>query len=347
MLQVMADTRRNLSRLIGEEQSVIRHYARLGVWPHKRVNMFVFEDLQPLVSQIKSATALPSVVAEDIDQRPMVNIYDTSDLTECAVFVNRRVLKQDGVCRDKVALRALLAHEHGHPLSENATVRAARDLSVDIEMENPASGAAVGRILQLLAHRLCLHAPQEVFANEVAIRAGFGDALFHLDRGAVEKACLGLSKRPLLVQSLGKQARQGKLSADQAAALLLVGDLQAYLVFALETAPFLRAGDRDHAQALEVALADGVWGHLDPAAMRLYEKLRDHYLRLRVDFAPAEMKGWAGEVLAFLADAVREKNLRIRFDLVRAHRRREPSGQPRPKPAAPRQRSLGHDGSAP
>ncbi len=47
-LQVMADTRRNLSGLIEEEQSVIRHYARLGVWPHKRVNMFVFEDLQPL-----------------------------------------------------------------------------------------------------------------------------------------------------------------------------------------------------------------------------------------------------------------------------------------------------------
>jgi hypothetical protein len=331
-LQVMADTQRNLSGLIEEEQSVIRHYTRLGVWPHKRVNMFIFEDLQPLVAQIKSATALPSVVADDIDQRPMVNIYDSSDLAECAVFVNRRVLKQDGVCRDQVALRALLAHEHGHPLSENATVRAARDLTVEIKVEDRASGTAIGRILQLLAHRLCLYAPQEVFANEIAIRAGFGDALFHLDRGAVEKACLGVSKRQILAESLGKQAGQGKLSADQAAALLLVGDLQAHLVFALETAPFLRAGDRDHAQALEVALADGVWGHLDPAAMRLYEKLRDHYLRLRVDFAPAEMKAWAGEALVFLSDAVREKNLRIRFHLVRAQRRREPSVQPRPKP---------------
>jgi hypothetical protein len=32
---------------------------------------------------------------------------------------------------------------------------------------------------------------------------------------------------------------------------------------------------------------------------------------------------------------------------VRARPRRAPSGQPRPKPAAPRQRSLGHNGSAP
>lgn len=344
-LQVMADTRRNLSRLIEEEQSVIRHYARLGVWPHKRVNMFVFEDLQPLVAQIKSATALPSVVADDIDQRPMVNIYDTSDLSECAVFVNRRALKQDGICRDQVALRALLAHEHGHPLSENATVRAARDLSVNIEMEDRASGAAVGRILQLLAHRLCLSAPQEVFANEVSIRAGFGDALFHLDRGAVEKAVLGVSKRQILVQSLGKQAEQGKLSAAQAAALLLVGDLQAHLVFALETAPFLRAGERDHAQALDAALADGVWRHLDPAVVRLYETFRDHYLRLTVDLSAAEVKAWAGEALVFLADAVREKNLRVRFALVRARRRREPSA--RAQPAEPREHPLGHESGRP
>jgi hypothetical protein len=224
-------------------------------------------------------------------------------------------------------------------------VRAARDLSVDVEMEDRASGAAVGRILQLLAHRLCLSSPQEVFANEVAIRAGFGDALFHLDRGAIEKACLGVKKRQILVRSLGKQAEQGKLSAAQAAALLLVGDLQAHLAFALETAPFLRAGDRDHAQVLDAALADGVWGHLDPAVVRLYEKLRDHCLRLRVDWTAAEMKAWAGAALVFLADTVRDKNLRVRFALVRARPRRDRSA--RAQPAEPREHPLGHESGRP
>ena len=53
------DLQRDLDRLIREEQSVIRHYIKLGNWPHKRVNMFVFENLQPLVAQIKSTTELP------------------------------------------------------------------------------------------------------------------------------------------------------------------------------------------------------------------------------------------------------------------------------------------------
>ena len=35
-LQVMADLQRDLDRLIHEEKSVIRHYVRLGNWPHKR-----------------------------------------------------------------------------------------------------------------------------------------------------------------------------------------------------------------------------------------------------------------------------------------------------------------------
>ncbi len=69
-LQVIADTQRNLDCLIREEESVIRHYSRLGTWPHSSVNMFVVENLQPLVAQIKSAAPLSSVVADDIDRRP-------------------------------------------------------------------------------------------------------------------------------------------------------------------------------------------------------------------------------------------------------------------------------------
>ncbi len=318
-LQVMADAQRNLGRLIAEEESVIRHYGRLGHWPHKRVNMFVLEDLRPLVTQIKNTVAVSSIVAEDVDNRPMVNVYDAADLSECAVFVNRRALKEAGVWDDKVALRALLAHEHGHPLAENATVHAARALALEISCESPAQ-AAIGDILQLLAVRLCLHAPQEVFANEIAIRAGFGEALLHLDMGVVEKARLGFGQRPTLVQNLDQQTREGKLGANQAAALLLVGDLQGHLVFALETAAFLRAGERAQAEALEAALARDVWRELDPGALRLYEQLRDHYLRLRFDLTPAETRAWADEALAFLAETLREKNLSVRVDLARTRR---------------------------
>ncbi len=346
-LQVMADLQRDLDRLIHEEQSVIRHYIRLGNWPHKRVNMFVLENLQPLVAQIKGATELSSVIANDIDRRPMVNVYDAADLTECAVFVNRGALERDGVWPDDVALRALLAHEHGHPLAENETVQAARELSVEVIMESRAPTAAVGQILYLLADRLCVHAPQEVFANEMAIRAGFGDALFHLDKDVIDKARLSVSRRPSLVQGLEQQATEQKLSADQAAALLLVGDLQAHLPFALEIAPFLRAGYRQRAQTLEAALIEGVLSHLDPAALPLYEKMRDHYLQLRTDLTSAEIKAWSSEALGFLADALRERHLRVRFALVRAHCGGEPRRRARAARASMVHSSIEHDGGLP
>ena len=99
-LQVIADTQRNLDRLIREEGEVIRDYVRLGTWPHSSVNMFVVENLQPLVAQIKSAALLSSVVADDIDRRPMVNVYDAADLSECTVFVNRGALERDGIWND-------------------------------------------------------------------------------------------------------------------------------------------------------------------------------------------------------------------------------------------------------
>ncbi len=346
-LQVMADAQQGLDRLIEEEQSVIRHYVRVGTWPHKCVNMFVLEDLQPLASQIKRATALSSVIVEDIDRRPMVNVYDTADLSECAVFVNRKLLEQDGAWSDGLSLRALLAHEHGHPLAENKTVRAARALSVEISDPAPPQETAIAPILQLLADRLCVHAPQEVFANEIAIRAGFGEALFHLDRDAVEKARLGVSKRPLLVESLGRQVTDGKLSADQAAAFLFVGDLQAHLGFALETAPFLRAGHAQQAQALEAALAQGVWGHLDLAVKRLYEVLRDHYRGLTPDLTPAQTEAWAGEAVALLVDALRQKNLRVRLNVVRTRNAPKRSGRSKLEPAAGCNGVLDTDGGSP
>lgn len=345
-LQVMADLQLDLDRLIHEEQSVIRHYVQLGNWPHKQVNMFVLENLQPLVAQIKGATELSSVIANDIDRRPMVNVYDSADLTECAVFVNRGALERDGVWQDDVAIRALLAHEHGHPLAENETVRRARELSVEVVVESRTSKAAVGEILHLLADRLCVHAPQEVFANEIAIRASFGSALFHLDRGVIDKAKLGVSRRPALAQGLKQQVLERKLSAEQAAALLLVGDLQAHLPFALETAPFLRAGRKQEAEALEARLIEGVLAHLDPAVPPLYDKIRDHCLRLKVDFTAAEMMAWSSEALGFLADALQLRHLPVRFELVCARSGGEPRRRSRMERPSADYRPAVHGGES-
>jgi hypothetical protein len=147
--------------------------------------------------------------------------------------------------------------------------------------------------------------------------------LFHLDRGVIGKARLGVRKRPSLVQGLKQQVLDRNLSADQAAALLLVGDLQAHLPFALETAPFLRAARKQQAEALEAALTEDVLSHLDSAAPPLYEKIRDHCLRLKTDFTSAEMMAWSNEALGFLADALGQRNLRVRFELARAGPRGE------------------------
>lgn len=344
-LQVMADRQRDLDRLIHEEEAVIRHYARLGSWPHESVNLFVLEDLRPLVAQIKGAAVAASVVADDIDRRPMVIIYDVAALTECTIFVNRGALERDGSWKDGGALRALLAHEHAHPLAENRTVHAARTLSIATGGADGADRAAVEPILHLLADRLCLHAPQEVFANEIAMRAGFADALLHLDRDAVEKACAGVGTRSALVQGLDAQVAGGKLSAGQAAALLLVGDLQAHLVFAMETAAFLRVGRQHEAAVLEARLDEGVWAFLDPVARRLYMALRDHYCGLQTDFGPAAMKAWAERAAALLVDALSEKSLSIRLDIVRAPADGKHNGRPA-HPKAEADKVL-HRGSLP
>jgi hypothetical protein len=299
------------------------------------------------VAQIKAAALLSSVVADDIDRRPMVNIYDAADLAECTVFVNRHVLEKEGIWNDAISLRALLAHEHGHPLAENETVGAAREFSVEVAAESRTPTTAILGVLHLLADRLCVHSPQEVFANEIAIRAGFGDALFHLDKGVVEKARLGVAKRASLVRDLEKQTKDGKLTAVQVAALLLVGDLQAYLGFALETAPFLRAEHRQQAQALEAALSKGVLCHLDPAVPRLYEKFRDHYLQLRTDFTPAEMKVWSSEALGFLADAIQQRHLPLVFSLVRTRSAAKPRRPSRIERSSIVHGSIAHDGGSP
>ncbi len=316
-LKIMAGAGENLSRLVREEEAVIRNYARQVKWPHKSVTMFVCDDFQLHVSEIEEAT-MTSLAADDIDHRPIINVYSGTELADCMVFINRLVLEREGIWDDPVALRALLAHEHGHALAENETVHAARSLSVQVITECEQKNKAVIGMLRLLANHLCVRAPHEVFAREIAIRAGFGDSLLHLNRTAVERASLRVSKRKSLALGLDKQVADSKLSAAERLALLLVGDLHALSESALETAPLLRAKHRQAAEALETALISGVLSHLDPAALGLYRNFRDHYLQLRPDLPPEETQHWCITALDLLRETLRETDLRVRLMLVRA-----------------------------
>lgn len=258
----------------------------------------------------------------------MVIIYDAGSLAECTIFINRGVLQADGTWNDRRALRALLAHEHAHPLAENEAVRAARSLAVEAEGGGP-YWAALQPIVLLLADRLFVHAVQEVFANEIAIAAGFAEVLFHLDQGTVERARVGIQRRPTLVEELERQVAEGTLDEDALGAVLLVGDLQAYLLFALETAPFIRTGHQREAEAIEARLAETVWPSLDPLVQGLYATLRDHYCRLKADLGPAGVAEWAEGVLSHFASALASRNLDVAFNLVPAG-----SGRSRGRPAA-------------
>lgn len=52
-LIVVVDDESGVERLITAEQRVARVYAAHGMWPHARVNLFVFETLQPLIDQLR------------------------------------------------------------------------------------------------------------------------------------------------------------------------------------------------------------------------------------------------------------------------------------------------------
>jgi hypothetical protein len=201
-------------------------------------------------------------------------------------------------------------------LAREFTVEVRNDRE-EVSVQSSTSKAAVGTVLHILADRVCVHAVQEVFANEVTIRAGFADALYHLDLGIIDKARQGSSNRSSLAQSLDRQVRQKKLSAERAAALLLIGDLQAHLPLALETAPFLRAGVRRQAEGLEAALVESVWSELDPTVQDLYRKFRDHYLLLTPAMSANELESWSKAALDFLADALRDRNMPVCFALAR------------------------------
>jgi len=333
-LRVVADVEDGVMPVIQVEEEVIRRYVEQQLWSHRWLTLFILEDLQPLTHQLPTEADLPPGGVAAMNDLPLVNLYDLADPTSCHVFVNRLVMVKEGYWGDLLAIRGLLAHEHAHPSAENGTTRASRRLDLDLELQSgpfafskqPPNALSlsladnVHRQLAILAQKVCLYAPREIFANQVTIAGGFGDALLHLDRRNVTNASRSVAGRDKLRQQLQEEILRGNLTLAESALLLLIGDLKGYLEFALETAPFYRTGRESDARELEAVLETQVFPLLEPQVAPAYLALRDHYIALDAKLTPSELMAWGNRVLEILEETLAEKGLVMRHRLHRAGR---------------------------
>jgi hypothetical protein len=323
-LRIVADVEDGVLALSQVEEAVIRGYARQTRWPHRWVTLFILEDLQPLVRQLRGRTnhsslspsehAIPAETAAFVSARPVINVYDLADLTTCNVFVNRKAMVSHGYWKDPLALQGLLAHEHAHPLAENETTRASRQVGIQIEEDENVRFKAI-QVLCGLAEELCLSGPRELFTNEMTIRNDFSKALFHLNMQNVESARRNLTGRGQLVGQLQQEVATGDMSGAAADLLLLLGDLKVYLPLAFEIAPFYRAGRAVEARDLETALETAIFSQLDPLAVEAFSALKRLYMDLKDDLRPQALITWSDEVFSILARVLAEKGLPLRYRL--------------------------------
>ena len=128
-LRVVADVEEGVIPIVEIEEAVIRQYVQWvqPPWPHRSVNLFVLEDLQPLVHQLQQPPATGAFQPTETGDEtipalwwdvPVVNVYDLADLTTCNVFVNRQVMVREGYWDDALAIQGLLAHEHEWELGQ-------------------------------------------------------------------------------------------------------------------------------------------------------------------------------------------------------------------------------------
>ena len=336
-LRVIADVEAGVISVIQVEEEVIREYRRRIDWPHRWVTLFVMQDLHPLVQQLQQTSSMLPGKADVLANRPVVNVYDLADPARCQIFMNWAVMCKEGYQEDRLAIRGLLAHEHAHPLAEGETTQASREIEISLSMEHrhtllcdarDGSGEqmecrqwkadrreAIFSIVSQLAHKLCLYASRELFANELTIRNGFSEALLHLNRRNMENARSSLRGREDLQRQFHLGVKQGELTPSMASQLLLLGDLYGYLDLTFEIAPFYRAGQVPAAQELEYMLTDEVFPHLEPEILEVYLSLRERYLTLRTELTPNELLGWCESVLAILTDVFAPKGLTVHFHI--------------------------------
>jgi hypothetical protein len=327
-LRVVSDVESGVIPFIQIEEEVIGKYARSPRWQQGAITLFILRDLEPLTRQLSQAAGLPPGGLASLPHRPIVNLYDLKNPVSCHVFINQGAMEKEGYWSDQDAIMALLAHEHAHPLAENETTQASRQLksvlspqSEVLNLQSSNLGLRTKDLLTLLADKLCLYAPRELFANEMTICSGFGDVLLHLDRRTLANASRSVAGREDLRQQLQQEVASGNLNPQGADLLLLIGDLKGYLDLALETAPFYRTGRQDDSRELESILEAKVFPHLEPEVPQAYTALCKQYIALRPDLTPTELIAWCEKVLNILAEALAEKGLTLQYRLQIADRR--------------------------
>lgn len=307
------------------EETVIRRYIQQSNWPHHWVMLYILDDFQPLMRQLRAGVKKETLAAAGyrltperaaiLNDRPIVNLFDLSNLTGCNVFVNCHAMIAAGYWQDHQSIEALLAHEHAHPLAENDTTQASRRLQLKID------GATIhppklSAVLTALLENLCILAPRELFTNQTTLQSGFAEALFHLNTLNINNTARGVDNRKILLQQLELEVAAGKLTAQQADLLILGGDWSVHLPLAMEIAPFYRAGLNHEAQELEAILNQVVFPNLDPLTEQVYKKIQNAYIDLQPD--ESTIQGWAENILAILADGLSQKGLSVEFQLQMA-----------------------------
>jgi len=312
-LRVVSDVDIGETAVVQAEEAVIRTYMQRGNWPHRLVSLFILNDLQPLIRQVGS-NALPSGRSAALDTRTVINLYDLANPDACHVFVNQQMMIKEGYWDDMLAVRGLLAHEHAHPLAENATTRASRELAIDLNLDQKPTETHVRLegLLSQLIEQLCLTAPREVFTNLLAITSGFGEAMLHLNQRNVANACMSLEGRAKLRELLSQDVAQGNRPADSVGQLLLVGDLEGYCGLAMELAPFDRAGQPAAASALADVLNQDLFPQLEPRFAPTFAAARRLYAELPAELSLADLQIWSQQIANIIIGAMRDQGLMLR-----------------------------------
>jgi hypothetical protein len=312
-LRVVSDVDTGETAVVQAEEAVIRAYMQRGNWPHRLVSLFILNDLQPLARQVASS-ALPPGGAAALDTRTVINLYDLANPGACHVFVNQQMMIKEGYWEDMLAVRGLLAHEHAHPLAENATTRASRALGVDLALDQKPTEQHVRLegLLARLVEQLCITSPREIFTNLLAITSGFDQAMLHLNQRNVANALTSMEGRTKLRERLTQDVAQGLRPAEGVGQLLLAGDLEGYCGLAMELAPFDRAGLPAAANALADVLEQELFPQLEPQFAPTFAAIRQLYADLPADMAPADLRVWCQQVAELIVGAMREQGLVLR-----------------------------------
>ncbi|PKO21426.1 MAG: hypothetical protein CVU38_14765 [Chloroflexi bacterium HGW-Chloroflexi-1] len=321
-LRVISDIEAGVIALTEVEEEVLRRYSSQPDWPHRVVSLFVLSDMSPLQRQLTRTAKLPPGGVAALAYRPVVNVYDLADSTACHIFINQTAMIKEGYWDDPLAQTALLAHEHGHPLAENATVRASRELALALGLsyreplsttDEAAWRDKLRRLLEVLTDKLTLYAPREIFTNDLVLRSEFTDALYHLDMINVRNAARAVQSRPALVAGL---MAEPALTGTGRAAFLALADLKAHLDLALEIASFHRLDRAAQVRSLEQVLEATVFPALVPETAPAYRALIERYQTLTPDMTSEALAGFARQVVTVLADALRPYGVDLGASIV-------------------------------